>query len=73
MFTPGSVTNIEIYIDEIHAGKAVHSEGPLYVLPWKPDLYKTGLHSIRVVVQVHTIYLLFFVHHKLFITLLLGS
>ena len=53
VFTPGSVTNVEVYIDEIHAGKAVHSEGPLYVLPWIPEQYKTRVHSIRVVAQVN--------------------
>lgn len=51
-FTPGSVTNIEVYIDEVHIGKAKPAEGPLYVLPWRPDKYSKGVHSIRVVVQV---------------------
>ena len=52
VFSPGSVTNIEVYIDEVHAGKAKHAEGPLYVLSWRPEKYSQGLHSIRVVVQV---------------------
>ena len=52
VFSPGSVTNVEVYIDEVHAGKAKHEEGPLYVVSWRPEKYSEGLHSIRVVVQV---------------------
>ena len=60
MFSPGSVTNVEVFIDEVHAGKAKHEEGPLYVLSWRPEKYSRGLHAIRVVVQVITNEL----HHK---------
>ena len=52
MFSPASITNIEVYIDEIHAGKARHEEGPLYTVSWRPEKYAQGLHYIRVVVQV---------------------
>ncbi|KAL3874475.1 hypothetical protein ACJMK2_037484 [Sinanodonta woodiana] len=51
VFTPGTVNNVEVYIDGTNTGQAVHVEGPLYVLPWNSVDYQTGLHSIRVVVQ----------------------
>jgi hypothetical protein len=52
VFTNGNVNNIEVYIDDKHQGKAQHSDGPLFVLPWQPSLLSPGVHSIRVVVQV---------------------
>ena len=52
VFSPASITNIEVYIDEIHAGKARHEEGPLYTVSWRPEKYAQDLHFIRVVVQV---------------------
>ncbi|XP_060555631.1 transmembrane protein 62-like isoform X2 [Ruditapes philippinarum] len=51
VFTNGNVNNIEVYIDDKHQGKAQHSDGPLFVLPWQPSLLSPGVHSIRVVVQ----------------------
>ena len=46
------MTNVEVYIDEVHAGKATHVEGPLFVRSWDPVRYKRGVHAIRVVAQV---------------------
>ncbi|KAL5008024.1 hypothetical protein ScPMuIL_013605 [Solemya velum] len=51
IFTPGSVNNAEVYIDDINIGKGRHVEGSLYVTPWDPSKYTTGIHSLRIVVQ----------------------
>ncbi|KAL4239047.1 Transmembrane protein 62 [Mactra antiquata] len=51
IFTDGEVNNIDVYIDSIYWGKAKQSDGPLYVLPWKPDKISPGVHSIKVVIK----------------------
>ncbi|KAK7474693.1 hypothetical protein BaRGS_00034058 [Batillaria attramentaria] len=51
------VVGVEIFIDSAHVGQARQSKGPLYTLPWKPELYSLGLHTIRVQVKDDTGYM----------------
>ncbi|KAK7474694.1 hypothetical protein BaRGS_00034059 [Batillaria attramentaria] len=56
VFSQKPVDGVEIYIDSVHVGRARQSKGPLYTLPWKPELYSLGLHTIRVLVTDETGY-----------------
>ncbi|XP_030036329.2 transmembrane protein 62-like [Manduca sexta] len=47
-FSDVSVTNVQISFDKISWMKCRHTEGPLYVCQWLPDLFKTGLHKLYV-------------------------
>ncbi|XP_029454541.1 transmembrane protein 62 isoform X2 [Rhinatrema bivittatum] len=50
-FSPFVIASVEIRIDGIYIGTAVHVSGPLYVLKWNPDYYSTGLYRIEAKVQ----------------------
>ncbi|KAA0711337.1 Transmembrane protein 62 [Triplophysa tibetana] len=47
-FSESQITYVYVSVDGDTLGKAVRAEGPLYVLPWDPSLYSTGLHTISV-------------------------
>ncbi|XP_036450088.1 transmembrane protein 62 [Colossoma macropomum] len=51
VFSAAPVTAVYVSMDGETLGKAVSVGGPLYVLPWDPSLYTTGLHTIRVKVE----------------------
>ncbi|CAJ0951931.1 unnamed protein product [Ranitomeya imitator] len=48
IFSPDLITSVKVFIDGNEVGEAVHSSGPLYVLQWMAEKYKTGLHEIKV-------------------------
>ncbi|XP_056624331.1 transmembrane protein 62 isoform X2 [Triplophysa dalaica] len=50
-FSESQITYVYVSVDGDTLGKAVRAEGPLYVLPWDPSLYSTGLHTISVKVE----------------------
>ena len=52
VFSQRVVTNVEVYIDGTHVGRAEQAKGPLYTLPWDPESFSTGLHTLRVQVKV---------------------
>ncbi|XP_066463738.1 transmembrane protein 62-like [Eleutherodactylus coqui] len=48
VFSLHPITSVKVFIDGKEVGEAVHSSGPLYVLEWMAENYKTGLHKIKV-------------------------
>lgn len=50
-FSEAQITAVHVSVDGEPLGKGHSAGGPLYVLPWKPSLYLTGLHTIRVKVE----------------------
>ncbi|XP_073433736.1 transmembrane protein 62 isoform X1 [Dendrobates tinctorius] len=48
VFSPDPITSVKVFIDRNEVGEAVHSSGPLYVLQWMAEKYKTGLHEVKV-------------------------
>ncbi|XP_040268699.1 transmembrane protein 62 isoform X1 [Bufo bufo] len=51
VFSPDPITSVKVFIDGNVVGEAAHSSGPLYVLEWMAEKYKTGLHEIKVQVE----------------------
>ncbi|KAL7873337.1 hypothetical protein AOLI_G00124080 [Acnodon oligacanthus] len=51
VFSAAPITAVYVSVDGQTLGKALSVGGPLYVLPWDPSLYTTGLHTIRVKVE----------------------
>ncbi|KAI4875117.1 hypothetical protein NFI96_025236 [Prochilodus magdalenae] len=51
VFSAAPITAVYVTVDGETLGKAASVGGPLYVLPWDPSLYPTGLHTIRVKVE----------------------
>ncbi|KAM3919292.1 transmembrane protein 62 [Leptodactylus fuscus] len=51
IFSLDPITSVKVFIDGNEVGDAVHSSGPLYVLEWMAEKYKTGLHEIKVKVK----------------------
>ena len=52
MFSNATIGEVQVSIDGTSAELAKNVEGPLYVLPWDPTLYATGVHSLKVYVKV---------------------
>ncbi|XP_069475389.1 transmembrane protein 62 [Ambystoma mexicanum] len=50
-FSSSPITSVQINIDGVPLGEAVHVSGPLYVLKWIPQHYTRGLHNIQAKVQ----------------------
>lgn len=50
-FSEAPITAVHISIDGELLGKGRFAGGPLYVLPWDPSLYLTGLHTIKIKVE----------------------
>ncbi|XP_060684650.1 transmembrane protein 62 isoform X1 [Hemiscyllium ocellatum] len=48
VFSPSQVTSVQISIDGISIGSAVHIEGPFFSIAWKPEDYTEGIHYIEV-------------------------
>lgn len=58
MFSNATIEKIEISVDDRQLGIAQPvNTGPLYVIPWQPQLYMTGVHSLHILVHVS--------HHQL--------
>ncbi|XP_061162419.1 transmembrane protein 62-like [Saccostrea echinata] len=51
VFSPSEDLSVTVYIDNQKIGIAKKVRGPLYVLPWKPELFKNGQHHIKAVVK----------------------
>ncbi|XP_030855106.1 transmembrane protein 62 isoform X1 [Strongylocentrotus purpuratus] len=52
VFSPRTIKQVKVEIDFKPLGLAKQvNEGPLFVLPWKPDRYSNGLHLIEVKVK----------------------
>jgi len=55
VFAKHTIKSAHVYIDDTLIGKAnriVNSETPLFVLKWNPYLYASGVHKLKIVVQV---------------------
>ncbi|XP_051941502.1 transmembrane protein 62 isoform X2 [Hippocampus zosterae] len=50
-FSEAAITVVRVIVDGEALGECHHVGGPLYVLPWDPLRYLTGLHTIRVEVE----------------------
>ncbi|KAI0220414.1 Transmembrane protein 62 [Lamellibrachia satsuma] len=48
VFSNVTTRSVRITIDNVNIGDAYHVDGPLYVLPWKPSNYATGIHQMEV-------------------------
>lgn len=51
-FSESPITAVYVSVDGVTLGKAASAGGPLYVLLWDPMHYATGLHNIKVKVEV---------------------
>ncbi|XP_028828267.1 transmembrane protein 62 isoform X2 [Denticeps clupeoides] len=51
-FSAAPVAAVYVSLDGVVQGEAQAAGGPLYVLPWDPSLYSSGLHVISVRVEV---------------------
>lgn len=51
IFSPDEITSADVYIDGNLLGSAKRIKGPLFVLPWEPHKYDSGVHRLNVVVQ----------------------
>lgn len=51
-FSESPITEVHVSIDGEPVGRGHSAGGPLYVLLWDPSLYLTGLHTVRVKVEV---------------------
>lgn len=56
IFPPSHALTVDLYIDKVKIGEAQNVKGPLYVLPWKPEQFKSGLHHITAVIKVQIMY-----------------
>uniref|UniRef100_A0A674EZD9 Transmembrane protein 62 n=1 Tax=Salmo trutta TaxID=8032 RepID=A0A674EZD9_SALTR len=50
-FSDAPVTAVHVSVDGVEMGKGQSAGGPLYVVPWEPSLYLTGLHTVTVKVK----------------------
>lgn len=57
VFSQNQILGVEVFINSVQLGQASHVKGPLFTLPWKPKIYSSGLHNIRVQVKDSTGYL----------------
>ncbi|XP_033115760.1 transmembrane protein 62-like isoform X2 [Anneissia japonica] len=51
VFSPDAIASVSVFLNDQHIGEAQHVEGPLYVLPWKPNQYANGLHQMKVIAK----------------------
>ncbi len=55
IFAKHTIKSAHVYIDDKSIGKAnriENSETPLYVLKWNPYVYASGVHKLKIIVQV---------------------
>ena len=55
VFSKKSIINVNVYIDNVHIGKAYRANDanvPLFLLKWDPNKYLKNIHTIRIVVEV---------------------
>lgn len=58
-FSPDTITTVTVWVDGERLTTPMRSGGgALYTVPWQPEKYAAGLHTIRVYVKVHTIWLI---------------
>ncbi|KAM9787266.1 transmembrane protein 62 isoform X2 [Syngnathus typhle] len=50
-FSEAAITLVRVSVDNEALGECHPAGGPLYVLPWDPSRYITGLHTVRVEVE----------------------
>nr|XP_061798573.1 transmembrane protein 62-like [Nerophis lumbriciformis] len=50
-FSDAEITAVRVSVDGVALGECRSAGGPLYVMPWDPSRYLTGLHIIRVQVE----------------------
>ncbi|XP_076359605.1 transmembrane protein 62-like isoform X2 [Tachypleus tridentatus] len=51
IFSPYPIVSTQIQVDKGDWQNLTHSDGPLYILPWKPENYLKDIHSIDVYVK----------------------
>ncbi|XP_071961990.1 transmembrane protein 62-like isoform X2 [Antedon mediterranea] len=51
VFSPNKIVSVTVFINEEQVGQAEHVEGPLYVLPWKPNNFAEGMHNMKVIAK----------------------
>lgn len=51
-YSPASIVNVTVEVDDVYLGLAQHSGGALYVIQWESDKYARGQHKITVQVKV---------------------
>lgn len=51
VFSPDEISSVMIKINSGPWNNASHISGPLYVLPWEPLNYSSGIHNIEVVIS----------------------
>jgi hypothetical protein len=60
IFSEHAITSAQVFVDETLCGEAVRATGgdapPLYTVPWRPEEYAEGVHSIRAIVTVRLVY-----------------
>ena len=55
-FSPDTITTVTAWVDGERLTTPTHSGGgALYTVPWQPEKYAAGLHTIRVYVKVPTV------------------
>jgi len=47
-FSLSPIESIAVKVDDGRWQNCTHVQGPLYVHPWDPNLYATGIHHIHV-------------------------
>ncbi|KAJ7990847.1 hypothetical protein DPEC_G00291160 [Dallia pectoralis] len=50
-FSDAPVTAVHVSVDGVELGQGHSAGGPLFVLPWEPSIYLTGLHTVSVRVE----------------------
>ncbi|XP_038075262.1 transmembrane protein 62-like [Patiria miniata] len=48
VYSPSAILSATVEVDGKPLGSAKHVKGPLYVIPWDPSKYSSGLHVIEV-------------------------
>lgn len=51
IFTPAEVVHCNVKIDDNEEIKCEQISENLFVVPWKPEFYKNGVHSLNVEVR----------------------
>ncbi|KAJ9593699.1 hypothetical protein L9F63_014747 [Diploptera punctata] len=50
-FSQSPIESVSVKLDDGVWQKCNHIRGPLYVLPWQPELYGSGVHEIHVLIK----------------------
>lgn len=60
VFSVAPIREVHVTIDGSPWGIAYPVGGPLYVVPWDPSVFSSGLHTISVMVEVRMSHVYFF-------------